>query len=28
VAKCVKKAMKKMRSSIDGKCSGIIHIGK
>ncbi|MBW2277497.1 MAG: sel1 repeat family protein [Deltaproteobacteria bacterium] len=28
IAKCVKKAMKKMRSAIDGKCSGIIHLGK
>jgi len=28
VAKCVKKAMKKMRAAIDGRCSGIIHLGK
>jgi len=28
VARCVKRAMKKMRSAIDGKCSGIIHLGK
>jgi TPR repeat protein len=28
IAKCVKKAMKKMRVAIDGKCSGTIHIGK